>query len=330
MKNTPARPEGRRAEAHNQQPQNKTPLAPVKSWRDVLAIHPAAELFPRMTPDELKALGEDIKKHGGLPAVPPVLWEAEKGAPLLLLDGRNRLDAMEAVGLPVLDKEGKWLSSSLDFRCTRIRGEDPYAIVISANFHRRHLTAEQRQHLLITLIARAPEKSDRQIAKEIGVDHKTIASARAKGEDVGRIPHVETHTDSKGRKQPSSKPSRAGKRNKPKPKPRDDIDATSAGEIARKDAEIDELRNAKRQLEIKVAGLESEIEELRGKLATGTGGDMFSEFQIAIKKWEETDETQRGIIARLENENAKLRAGVAASPADDGLNIPEYLKRSAS
>jgi hypothetical protein len=35
-----------------------------KSWRDVQPIHPAAELFPLMAPDELRALGEDIKKNG--------------------------------------------------------------------------------------------------------------------------------------------------------------------------------------------------------------------------------------------------------------------------
>ena len=35
-----------------------------KSWRDVLLIHPAADLFPRMSEPELRALGEDIKKQG--------------------------------------------------------------------------------------------------------------------------------------------------------------------------------------------------------------------------------------------------------------------------
>ena len=34
------------------------------SWRSTLPIHPAAELFPRMSPDELQALGEDIIKNG--------------------------------------------------------------------------------------------------------------------------------------------------------------------------------------------------------------------------------------------------------------------------
>ena len=36
--------------------------AKAPSWRDTLEIHPAAELFPPMSPDELKALGEDINK----------------------------------------------------------------------------------------------------------------------------------------------------------------------------------------------------------------------------------------------------------------------------
>jgi hypothetical protein len=38
----------------------------LKGWRDVLPIHPAAELFPLMAPDELRALGADIKKSGKL------------------------------------------------------------------------------------------------------------------------------------------------------------------------------------------------------------------------------------------------------------------------
>ena len=36
----------------------------AQSWRDVIPVHPAAGLFPMMAPDELKALGEDIKRTG--------------------------------------------------------------------------------------------------------------------------------------------------------------------------------------------------------------------------------------------------------------------------
>jgi hypothetical protein len=84
------------------------------SWRDVLKIHPAADLFPLLGSDELKALGEDIKANGL--KSPIVVWckgecpttrrgrqEPRKttAEDIFLLDGRNRLDAMETVGLRV-------------------------------------------------------------------------------------------------------------------------------------------------------------------------------------------------------------------------------------
>jgi hypothetical protein len=49
--------------SHSKTAQNK----PGPNWRDVLDIHPAAELFPLMSktdPAALKELAEDIKKHG--------------------------------------------------------------------------------------------------------------------------------------------------------------------------------------------------------------------------------------------------------------------------
>jgi hypothetical protein len=44
-----------------------------KWWRDVLKVHPAAELFPPMSPDELQALGEDIKANGL--TAPIIVWK---------------------------------------------------------------------------------------------------------------------------------------------------------------------------------------------------------------------------------------------------------------
>src|SRR5262245_24657232 len=145
------------------------------SWRDVLPIHPAAEPFPLMTLDELQVLGEDIVKLGLANSI--VLWRADPKAPLYLLDGRNRLDAIELatgslveVGAPSI-MAGEFLATD---KVTVLDGRsvDPWTRVTSLNVHRRHLTPEQRQQALIRHIARAPEKSDREIAREIGVDHK--------------------------------------------------------------------------------------------------------------------------------------------------------------
>ena len=164
-------------------------------WRDNIKVHPAADLFPMISEAELRELGEDIKANGLRNRI--VFWGERLGSEAFLLDGRNRLAAMEMVGLPTTNLN----------RTTVYGGEgvDPYAYVISANILRRHLNVEQRQNLLIEVIARSPQKSDRQLGKEIGVDHKTIASARARGENVGSIAHVKTRIDTKGRQQPAKK-----------------------------------------------------------------------------------------------------------------------------
>lgn len=44
----------------------------MASWRDVLPVHPAAELFPALSPEELRELGANIKQRGLVSAV--VLW----------------------------------------------------------------------------------------------------------------------------------------------------------------------------------------------------------------------------------------------------------------
>ena len=116
-----------------------------------------------------------------------------------LLDGVNRLDALEQAGKRAINEHGKltvpWLER--DAAAT----PDPYSYVISANIRRRHLTTDQKRELIEKLIKLDPSKSDRQIAKTIGVDHKTVAAVRSEGERRGEFPHVETRTDTKGRKQ---------------------------------------------------------------------------------------------------------------------------------
>jgi hypothetical protein len=122
--------------------------------------------------------------------------------------------------------------------------------------------------------------------------------------------------DSKSRARASSKTGKS-KPSQVAPKPPADIGPASASEIACKDAEIKRLHTENRRLEIKIWRLEIKIEELRGKPKPGT----VSEFLTAI-------EIQKNIIRDLENENAKLRAGVATSPPDDSLDIPKCLLRS--
>jgi hypothetical protein len=58
-------------------------------WRARVAVHDAADLFPLLPPDELRALADDIKANG----VRTQIVFDDSGN---LLDGRNRLDALVA------------------------------------------------------------------------------------------------------------------------------------------------------------------------------------------------------------------------------------------
>jgi hypothetical protein len=60
------------------------------TWRDVIKVHPAADAFPMMSEDELRALGEDTQANGL--RIPIVLWGS---APPTRIDGRNRRDALD-------------------------------------------------------------------------------------------------------------------------------------------------------------------------------------------------------------------------------------------
>src|SRR5262249_13714148 len=119
-----------------------------------------------------------------------------------VLDGRNRYLACLAIGgEPRGHNAIVWLADETGF--------DPVAYVISANIHRRHLTAEQKRELIAKLIKAQPEKSNRQIAKATGVSHPHVAKVRGELEKSGDVETVTTSIDTKGRKQPTKKTAKA-------------------------------------------------------------------------------------------------------------------------
>src|SRR5262245_40489303 len=70
-----------------------------KSWRDTLPIYPAAEMFPLWSPEEMRVNSADIAANGL--RVPVTLFREQEHAAPQMLDGRNRLDALEAVGFEI-------------------------------------------------------------------------------------------------------------------------------------------------------------------------------------------------------------------------------------
>jgi len=179
-------------------------------WRAVLPIHPAASLFPPMTPDELRELGEDIKKNGL--KLPIAITGDGK-----LLDGRNRLDAMEAAGVEFKFKRttnGGPIHIDIaggDLSFAQVVTSDPVAFVISTNIcrHHLHLTVEQRRNLIAELLKTDPSKSDRQIAATEKASPTTVSTVRRQMETKGEVSKLDTRIDAKGVKQPATKLVRA-------------------------------------------------------------------------------------------------------------------------
>jgi N6-adenosine-specific RNA methylase IME4/ParB-like chromosome segregation protein Spo0J len=169
-----------------------------KSWRTTLPVHPAAELFPMMTPAELRELGEDIKAHGLQSPIAVARQIEKRGNKYQLLDGRNRFAAMELVGVPFT------LLTTKTYCCfegspypgpegceepvvIEVDG-DPYAYVISANLHRRHLNESQRAMVAAKLanmrqgtrtdLAPIGAMSDADAATMLGVGERSVERAK--------------------------------------------------------------------------------------------------------------------------------------------------------
>jgi hypothetical protein len=207
-------------------------------WQKYLPLHPAAEFFPPMSWPELKELADDIQARGLITPI-VTIGPCKNTTKLLLLDGRNRLNALASLGLLCVDERGrlctnkkwsggKWIKTTptschligrdtvIVHNSTRITppktskrlplpDKDPYALVLSYNAHRRHLTHEQKREAIAKVLKWRPEASNRWIAEQAKSDHKTVGDMRKKLEATGEIHQFKKTTgkDGKTRKQPT-------------------------------------------------------------------------------------------------------------------------------
>jgi hypothetical protein len=185
---------------------------PQGGWRDFIKVHPAAELFPMMTDGELKELGEDIKANG---LQVPIELYVDENYELMVLDGRNRLDAMEAIGYRFAPPDNASShghpktfapTGETKYMDWRFRRSAPIAHVASFNIHRRHLTAALKTEIIEKLLKAKPERSDRATAKLAKVSDKTVGKVRERLEAGAEIPHLEKRVGSDGKSQPTTKP----------------------------------------------------------------------------------------------------------------------------
>jgi hypothetical protein len=148
-----------------------------------LKLHPAAEIFPQLTDEELDELAKDIEAHG----LRQPIWVLDGK----ILDGRNRWNACRMVGVEIPDHMRK-----------EYTGDDPVAFVISQNLRRRHLTPSQLGMVAIEIEKVYAEKTkekeqqrksggdfpkngkvkmqaSRQAAAAVGVSHGSVEQAKA-------------------------------------------------------------------------------------------------------------------------------------------------------
>jgi hypothetical protein len=113
--------------------------APALSWRKFIKIHPATECFPLMSPGDLATLAADVKSKLKVPIEMRIVDGIE-----YLIDGRNRLDALELSGETIVDEQGKWIGKVAE----KVNSNPATFLevcrdVVSLNKERRHLNIGQ-------------------------------------------------------------------------------------------------------------------------------------------------------------------------------------------
>jgi hypothetical protein len=173
----------------------------TQGWRDWLAVHEAAEMFPLMSPDELKELADDINANKLLT---PCLFIRDQDGRPILVDGRNRLNALELLGVELQKSD---LTDHLMFEYLSVE-VDVWARVISANIRRRHPTAEKKHEVIEKLMKATPEKSNRQIAETVKASPTTVGAVRSELEATGQIGQLAKTVGKEGKERPT-KPAKA-------------------------------------------------------------------------------------------------------------------------
>jgi ParB-like chromosome segregation protein Spo0J len=143
---------------------------------------PFADLLPPLKPDERAALLQDIRQRGVAVAV--VVDELNA-----VLDGHNRLEIASELGLPGVPVKV----------VTGLGDDEKRALALDLNLHRRHLSREEVRQVLEHRLKADPAQSDRIVAKEVRVDHKTVGAVRRDLEATGEIPQMSATRGGDGR-----------------------------------------------------------------------------------------------------------------------------------
>lgn len=188
------------------------------------------QLLPPLAADQYADLKADIRLRG-------VMVPVEVDENGTILDGYHRAQAWEelrAEGVdlpdyPTIAREGMTEDEKCDY-------------AEALNMARRHLTREQRRDLIERRLKRNPQKSNPQIAAELGVTDKTVGVVRERLEAGSEIPRLERREGADGKTYPARMPERLAAVTPALPPDPNVIDARER--FLQKAAEVDAQRAA--------------------------------------------------------------------------------------
>lgn len=159
-----------------------------------IKISPELETVQKLMPisqEDYNRLKQSIERDGKIRE--PLKGYQDKVGNFFLLSGWTRLKIASELGFKTVPVD---FIEGLDTK------EKRESFAISENLDRRHLTTEQKRELVKYFLKLNPEKSDREISKQTGVDHKTVSTNREILESTGEIPQFNETVGKDGKSRP--------------------------------------------------------------------------------------------------------------------------------
>lgn len=131
------------------------------------------QIMPDMSPHQFEALKLDIQEQGVLT---PIDIDEEGN----ILDGHHRFRACQELGItnyPTIVR-------------LELSEEEKRLFARKSNMMRRHLNRKQIRELIAAQLKETPQWSNNRVAKELGVDSKTVKTVRKSLEATSEIPKL--------------------------------------------------------------------------------------------------------------------------------------------
>lgn len=148
---------------------------------------PVLEL-PSLPAEDYEALKANVAQHGIL--VPLLLTEDDR-----VTDGNHRRRIADELGIDCPEKV-----------LTGLTEEAIRLLARSLNLARRQLTRKQKRAVVADQLRETPGRSNRWVARQLGVDHHTVASVRLDLERTGESPQLDCTVGGDGKSRPATRP----------------------------------------------------------------------------------------------------------------------------